>query len=1030
MKVKLAHVFAVVVVVAMVLMTVAPTAVLARPPRPGLEKGEDPVVAGATRDMTPEQLRAALEARALKAGKPDDIPNPRAAARLAANEARMMATGKSPKAAGLGLQGVAKLLVIPVEFAGTETFTEYLDPEDCTVTRTVTIVGPLHNQIPDPAPYGDNFTFWLPDFSQEVYSKLFFDTGPTGGVGVVRRDLNNGAGVDLSGLTAANYYLEQSGGVYRLTGTVLPWVQLPVSEGHYGADPCGGGHDVTPRWQLARDAVAKVKELYPDFNWSEFDTDSDGIIDHLVIIHAGADQSAGGGREGTFALWAHSSAIAGGFVVDDRGTADPADDIRAWNYTLVPENADIGVIVHEYGHDIGLPDLYDTTYGATDDVAHWDVMSAGSWSGPLGGVRPTSIGLWGRVMLGWADPVVLDVNSPEQVLTVGQLSGKPAGTADGAIVRLPLQVVRLETPASPAHMWWSNNDRNMSEARLWRRVDLSASAAPITFGFKANWVIEEDWDFAFVEASADGGVTWVPLPDINGHTLPEDYADPYGNQTRFRGKYGITGASSGWTDLAFDLSAFAGQDIRLRLRYNTDEFTVEKGLFADDFELVGAGGTIWSDDVESGAGEWSKEDLTADGGMPGKGWVITDGVFSFPHYYLLEWRNSAGFDKDIGAYVGYYSTPEAWAVSPVPYSVPGALLWYRNFFYSSNSDIYGRLFDPPSWGPKGALLIVDSHPSPMTYPRVPGSGMGGRTMGGRVQTANSTFSLRPTTGYNVTTSEWLYDYLYGSGTMTTTGQLYTGLVPSEPGVGEFHDSLGYFPGIVRVSGRDYWVDYDASVVIPSTAPYWPKWVPFTSTGNPGRGAYGVNLVIVDQAADGTWGKVRIYNNSDTFISRKFVDKPQARKGDIVTITIVMKDSAGSRYSDDAPYDYEVVLADAIPAGCSFVAGSITGGAQFVPDNQHSGSADTGQITWRGTIGGRPLSEPDAVITYKVRVNMDAPVGRAMVSSGLVRVLGAGATGYVPKQSTYTLAETITVAPSRLILPSVMKNRVADPHLSR
>lgn len=86
------------------------------------------------------------------------------------------------------------------------------------------------------------------DFSIEWYDDLMFGDGP----GIVRTDLNGGAGVDLTGVSARRWYEEQSEDLYTIDGDIYPaWIQLPNSVAYYGWDadelspdgvgyPCGG----------------------------------------------------------------------------------------------------------------------------------------------------------------------------------------------------------------------------------------------------------------------------------------------------------------------------------------------------------------------------------------------------------------------------------------------------------------------------------------------------------------------------------------------------------------------------------------------------------------------------------------------------------------------------------------------------------------------------------------------------------------------------------------------------------------------
>ena len=84
--------------------------------------------------------------------------------------------------------------------------------------------------------------------------------------------------------------------------------------------------------------------------------------------------------------------------------------IWVYDYTVQPENGGLGVFAHEFGHDLGLPDLYDTsgnTGGAENNTAFWTLMSSGANIGDGGpdgiGDAPTDMGAWERLQLGWLE---------------------------------------------------------------------------------------------------------------------------------------------------------------------------------------------------------------------------------------------------------------------------------------------------------------------------------------------------------------------------------------------------------------------------------------------------------------------------------------------------------------------------------------------------------------------------------------------------------------------------------------------------
>ena len=143
-------------------------------------------------------------------------------------------------------------------------------------------------------------------------------------------------------------------------------------------------------------------------------------------------------------------------------------------------------------------------------------------------------------------------------------------------------------PHSGEACWWSN-DGDGIDTTLTRRFDLTG-VDTATLRFNAWYLLEEEWDFAYVEVSEDGGETWAILET----TLTSD-ENP--NGTSFGP--GITGGSPGWVDDSVDLTPYAGSEVLVRFEYVTDDAVNGRGLCLDDFAIDEIG---WADDAESDGG--------------------------------------------------------------------------------------------------------------------------------------------------------------------------------------------------------------------------------------------------------------------------------------------------------------------------------------------------------------------------------------------------------------------------------------------
>ena len=189
-----------------------------------------------------------------------------------------------------------------------------------------------------------------------------------------------------------DYFNEVSYDHLNISGTTASkWYRSSHDMQYYGADS-GTSQDSLngPIYNLVIEAVNKANS---DVDFSTLDYDGDGKVDNIIVVHAGNDQAESNvGND----IWSHKSAIPGGCSVDG---------VTVEDYTMLAENSPLGTFVHEFTHDLGLPDLYD--YGMdSDGVGIWDLMGMGNVLD--GGLSPGHISAWGKIKLGWMQPVVVD----------------------------------------------------------------------------------------------------------------------------------------------------------------------------------------------------------------------------------------------------------------------------------------------------------------------------------------------------------------------------------------------------------------------------------------------------------------------------------------------------------------------------------------------------------------------------------------------------------------------------------------------
>jgi immune inhibitor A len=305
------------------------------------------------------------------------------------------------------------------------------------------------------------------------------------------------------------------------------------------------------------------------------------------------------------------------------------------------------------------------------------------------------------------------------VAFAGQRSSHKLGPAEtntkaaqGLVVVLPKKerVQPLTTPFAGGFAWHGGLGNSLNH-QLARTLTLPA-AGSVRLDARVWFEIEQDWDYAYVSVSTDGGATFTNLPAVITTN-----ANPYGNNEG----NGITGASGDWLPVSFDLSAYAGQTVRLALRYRTDEYYFERGILFDELALVADGATVFSDGAEAGANGWTLAGFSANDGF-----VRT----YHNHYYLAEYRQYRGFDAGLetGPYnFSYYYEGLVDYVEHYAYN-PGLLITYWDTSVKDNN--------VSSHPGEGRSLVIDARPTPLLRGD-------GRPWSGRVQVSDATFGLEP-----------------------------------------------------------------------------------------------------------------------------------------------------------------------------------------------------------------------------------------------------------------------------------------------
>ena len=205
-------------------------------------------------------------------------------------------------------------------------------------------------------------------------------------------------------LSAYKYFYDQSDGQYAPQYDVYGPYTLSGTRATYGGND-SNGDDVG----VAKMVGEAIDVAGSDINWANYDNDSDGEADVCIVVYAGGGEAQTSVEEQIWPCqWSLSSGKSYG---DGTGTRtrngkkiDKFAVFNELNGTSTTKLDGVGTFCHEYGHCMGLPDFYETTYdNGYYGMGYWDIMCAGSYNND--GYCPIGYNAYEKEFMGWYTPV-------------------------------------------------------------------------------------------------------------------------------------------------------------------------------------------------------------------------------------------------------------------------------------------------------------------------------------------------------------------------------------------------------------------------------------------------------------------------------------------------------------------------------------------------------------------------------------------------------------------------------------------------
>lgn len=206
---------------------------------------------------------------------------------------------------------------------------------------------------------------------------------------------------------------QNSYGQLKINSTILQWIDLPHPQAYYSQN---GG----TRNRLEQGIQSALSQLESTVDFKQFDSNKDGYLDGVTFLHSGYGAEWGGTDSDRSyykdRIWSHQRSFTTQLWVSQQGIQikDYAIASALWG-VKGNDITRIGVIAHEMGHQLGLPDLY----GSIDNpqVIDFDFM-ANAWDFETSQHCPGQLSLWSKIQLGWYNPKVIAEDGQYQLRAI------------------------------------------------------------------------------------------------------------------------------------------------------------------------------------------------------------------------------------------------------------------------------------------------------------------------------------------------------------------------------------------------------------------------------------------------------------------------------------------------------------------------------------------------------------------------------------------------------------------------------------